>query len=66
MANTNAIPASESVDDARMRELTSAEELLGDPEPWEAWESKLVMYSIGIAIVGLVVLGILVNTFILT
>jgi hypothetical protein len=66
MANTNAIPAGESVDDARMRELTSAEELLGDPEPWEAWESKLVMYSIGIAIVGLVVLGILVNTFILT
>lgn len=66
MANTNVIPTDESVDDARMRELSSAEELLGAPEPWEAWETKLVMYSIGIAIVGLVVLGILVNTFILS
>lgn len=66
MANTNTIPADESVDDARIRELSSAEELLGDPEPWEAWETKLVLYSIGIAIVGLVVLGILVNTFILS
>lgn len=43
----------------------SAEELLGDAEPWEKWETQLVGYSIGIAIVGIVVLGILINTYIL-
>lgn len=34
-------------------------------EPWESWETKLVVWSIGIGIAGLVVLGVLVNTFIL-
>ncbi len=43
----------------------SAEELLGEAEPWESWETKLVGYSIGIAVVGVVVLGVLINTFIL-
>jgi len=43
----------------------SAEELLGEAEPWEPWETQLVTYSIGIAIVGIVVLGFLINTFIL-
>jgi hypothetical protein len=43
----------------------SAEELLGEAEPWEPWETKLVMGSIGLALVGLVILGFLINTFIL-
>jgi hypothetical protein len=43
----------------------SAEELLGEAEPWESWESKLLGWSIGIAIVGLVILGWLINTFLL-
>lgn len=43
----------------------SAEELLGSPEPWEPWETQLVGISIGIAIVGIVILGWLINTFIL-
>lgn len=43
----------------------SAEELLGEAEPWEKWETQLVSYSIGIAIVSLVVLGWLINTYIL-
>lgn len=43
----------------------SAEELLGEAEPWEAWETQLVTYSIGIGIVGIVVLGLLINAFIL-
>ena len=43
----------------------SAEELLGEPEPWETWETQLVVWSIGIAIVGLVILGWLINTYIL-
>ncbi len=47
-------------------EMRSAEELLGEAEPWESWETQLVSWSIGIAIVGLVVLGWLINTFILS
>ncbi len=43
----------------------SAEELLGEAEPWESWETKLVAGSIAIAIVGVVVLGWLINTYIL-
>ena len=44
-------------------EAQSAEALLGEPEPWESWESQLVGWSIGIALAGLVILGWLVNTF---
>ena len=46
-------------------ESKSAEALLGEPEPWEPWETKLVTYSIGLAIIALVVLGWLINTYIL-
>ena len=47
------------------QETQSAEELLSEAEPWEAWETKLVLWSLGIAIMGLVILGWLINTFIL-
>jgi cytochrome b561 len=43
----------------------SAEELLGEAEPWESWETKLVGGSIAIALVGVLILGWLINTFIL-
>ena len=43
----------------------SAEELLGEAEAWESWETQLVTWSIGLAIVGLVILGWLINTFLL-
>ncbi|WP_455222580.1 hypothetical protein [Kaarinaea lacus] len=66
MSNAKAVSSEQPIDEIRNRELTSAEELLGEPEPWEAWETKLVIYSIGIAFVGLVILGYLVNTFILS
>jgi len=66
MSNAKAFSSDQPIDEARNRELTSAEELLGDPEPWESWETKLVVYSIGIAFIGLVILGYLVNTFILS
>lgn len=58
---------SKSTSDVKIREqeVSSAEALLGEPEPWESWETKLVVYSIAIAILGLLVLGWLVNTFIL-
>ena len=43
----------------------STESLLGEPEPWESWESKLIATCLIIAIIGLVVLGWLIHTFIL-
>lgn len=43
----------------------SADELLGEAEPWEHWETQLVGYCLVIAIVGLVILGWLINTYIL-
>lgn len=41
------------------------EELFTNPEPWEAWEGKLVIWSILVALVGLVILGFLINWLIL-
>ena len=41
------------------------EELFTNPEPWEAWESKLVIWSILAAFVSLIILGILINWLIL-
>ena len=35
------------------------------PEPWEPFETQLVGWSLGIGVVGLVILGILVNAYIL-
>jgi len=46
-------------------EINSEESLFSDPEPWESWETSLVMWCIGIGIVGLIILGWLVNTLIL-
>lgn len=42
------------------------EALTGEPESWERWETKLVVGSIGAGAVGLVVLGWLVDRFILS
>jgi hypothetical protein len=39
--------------------------LSGAPEPWERWETSLVLGSIGLGVVGLVLLGWLVAVFIL-
>ena len=41
------------------------EELFTHPEPWAAWESKLVFGSIITAILALAILGIVINMFIL-
>jgi len=41
------------------------ESALEDAEPWESWETKLVLWSILIGISGLVVLGTLINIFLL-
>jgi hypothetical protein len=39
--------------------------LSGTPEPWERWETTLVLGSIAVGLVGLVLLGWLVDRFIL-
>lgn len=41
------------------------EEVFQEAEPWEEWEGKLVKYSLLIGVGVLIVLGILVNIFIL-
>jgi hypothetical protein len=41
------------------------EALSGAPEPWERWETTLVLGSIAVGFVGLVLLGWLVDRFIL-
>lgn len=40
--------------------------LSGAPEPWERWETALVLGSLVVGLVGLVVLGWLVDRFILS
>ena len=47
-------------------EYRSAEALLGEAEPWESWETKLVGYSLAIGFAGLVVLGWLIDKYILS
>jgi hypothetical protein len=64
MARSEAI-TEEAQSPATAEAVRSAEELLGEAEPWESWETKLVLYSVGLALVGLVILGFLINTFIL-
>lgn len=41
------------------------EELFTNPEPWEKWEQKLVIWSLVTAVVGLAILGFLINWLIL-
>jgi len=38
----------------------------GEPEAWEPWETRLVLISLAIGAAGLVVLGLLVDRFILS
>ena len=46
-------------------DIKSEDSLFSDPEPWESWETSLVIWCIGIGIGGLILLGWLVNTLIL-
>ncbi|MFW6415341.1 MAG: hypothetical protein ACOCZ2_03400 [Thermodesulfobacteriota bacterium] len=41
------------------------EEVAPEPEPWEEWEGRMVKYSLLIGVAALIVLGSLVNIFIL-
>lgn len=46
--------------------VEDSEDALGKPEPWEFWETKLVMWSLVIGIGALVVLGGIINITILS
>lgn len=43
----------------------SEDALFTEPEPWESWETSLVLWCIGIGLAGLIVLGWLINTLLL-
>ncbi|MBE7527983.1 MAG: hypothetical protein IT526_05375 [Nitrosomonas sp.] len=45
--------------------LVASQSVLGEPEPWESWETSLCLWSIGIGIAALIILGILVDLFLL-
>lgn len=48
-------------------EITAADvgEVMEKAEPWESWETQLCVWSIAIGLGALVVLGILIDLFIL-
>lgn len=46
-------------------DLGDTESALGEAEPWEEWEGKLVSYSVGIGIVLLIIFGVIINMTIL-
>lgn len=48
-----------------MSSLLPSQSVLGEPEPWESWETSLCLWSIGIGIAALIILGILVDWFLL-
>jgi len=68
MANSkeNIEPATEEQVLANFDKVEANESALGEPEPWEAWETQLCLWSLFIGIGGLVVLGTLINIFLLT
>lgn len=49
-----------------LEQQTAADALGGEAEAWEPWETRLVLISIAIGAAGLVVLGWLVDRFILS
>jgi hypothetical protein len=53
----NTVAAAQAVD--------SIDSEIDAPEPWEPFETQLVGWSIGLGIAGLVILGTLVNLFLL-
>lgn len=60
--------ASTDVTDLNEHEARShaAEAIGGEAEAWEPWETRLVLISLAIGAAGLVVLGWLVDRFILS
>jgi hypothetical protein len=55
----------EGVSNEALGNETAEQAIAGPAEAWERWETVLVVSSIGFGIVGLVLLGFLVDRFIL-
>jgi len=51
--------------DSNNNQKPELDQLFSNPEPWEPWENKLVFGSIITAIIGLIILGVLINIFVL-
>jgi hypothetical protein len=62
---TNGTDATTEEEIVAGEDFEPAEIPIDTAEEWATWETKLCLWSLGIGIVGLVVLGLLVNTFIL-
>lgn len=45
--------------------LVANDSVLGEPEPWESWETSLCLWSIGIGSTALIILGFMVDWFLL-
>lgn len=65
MTKTNLESATEAQVIMETSKESTSESVLGEAEPWEVWETKLCLWSVGIGIGALVILGLLVNKFIL-
>lgn len=46
-------------------DLEDTEAALGECEPWEPWETKLISYSLIFGVLALIILGIIINMTIL-
>ncbi len=55
-------PTEEQVITAKIELNESA---LGESEPWESWETNLVIWSLILGLGGLLILGTLINLFLL-
>ena len=54
-----------SEDSSRDAATAGEDALSGTPEPWERWETTLVLGSLFVGLLGLLLLGWLVDRFIL-
>ena len=51
--------------DVQPQSTAGDDALSGPPEPWERWETSLVLGSLALGLIGLVLLGWLVTRYIL-
>lgn len=62
---TSGANSSTEEDFVSREEFEPAEVQIDAAETWESWETKLCLWSLGVGLAGLVILGALVNAFIL-
>ncbi len=62
---TNGTDAATEEEIVTREDFEPAEIPIDTAEEWESWETKLCLWSLGVGIASLVVLGLLVNAYIL-